>query len=127
MKKLMFIAAIALSGAFFGCVSRAPVPPMDTRVTIAQDLTYDIYVTDVRCTKGTSDFLTFQANMVNNCRDPLAVEWKVQWLDADGLEIESIVSTWNALVIQPNEIRGLKGTAPKTDVADMRFYARKAK
>ena len=125
MKKLMLLAIAAVS--MTGCISRAPVPPMDTRVTIAENLTYDIYVTDVRCTKGNSDYLTFQANMVNNCHDPIAVEWKVQWLDAEGLEIESAVSTWNALMIQPNEIRGLKGTAPKPDAADMRFYARKAK
>ena len=126
MKKLMILAGL-LAVAATGCISRAPVPPMDTRVTIAEDLTDDIYVTDVRCTKGNSDFLTFQANLVNNLHSPLAVEWKVQWLDADGLEIESYVSTWNALVIQPNEIRGLKGTAPKSDAADMRFYARRAK
>ena len=125
MKKMMMIAAVAV--ALTGCISRNPIPPMDSRVTIAQDLAYDICVTDVRCTKGNSDYLTFQANLVNNCNDPLAVEWKVQWLDSDGLEIESLVSTWNALVIQPNEIRGLKGTAPKSDAADMRFYARKAK
>ena len=125
MKKLMILTAIA--AAMTGCISRNPIAPMDSRVTIAQDLAYDVYVTDVRCTKGTSDFLTFQANLVNNCHDPLAVEWKVQWLDADGMEIESLVSTWDALVIQPNEIRGLKGTAPKSDAADMRFYARKAR
>ena len=125
MKRLMILTVIA--AALTGCVSDNSAPLTDSRITLAEDLANDVYITDVRCTKGTSDFLTFQANMINNLRSPLAVEWKVLWLDADGLEIESVVSSWNALVIQPNEIRGLKGTAPKPDVADMRFYARKAK
>jgi uncharacterized protein YcfL len=124
MKKLymlMFAAAVAL---MTGCVA-TPVPPMDTRVTIAPDLGHKLYVTDVRCTKGHSDFLTLQVNAVNNTGSELRVQWKVVWLDGEGMEIDSLVSSWNSLALQPHEIRGLKGTAPRVDAADMRFYARK--
>lgn len=122
IKTMLPILAVAASlGA--GCVS-APMPPVDRRVTIAEDLGHDLYVTDVRCTKGQSDYLTFQANVVNNTRSDLGVAWKVQWLDADGMEIDSVVSKWKEMVIAPKDVRALKGTAPNREAVDMRFYVR---
>lgn len=123
MKKMMMMLFAAGVAVFTGCVS-APVPPMDSRVTIAPNLGQQLYVTDVRCAKGSSQYLTFQANVVNNTDSELRVQWKVQWLDPDGMEIDSLVSSWNSLAIQPYDIKGLKGTAPRTDAADMRFYVR---
>ena len=121
----MFLSGL-LATAFLGCVSNR-IPPADTRVTIAPDLYGDVQVTDVRCAPGGSSFLTFQANLVNICDRPLIVDWKVQWLDADGIEIDSAVSAWNSRALQPFEVRALKGTAPTSAAADMRFYVRKAK
>ena len=123
MRKLMMMAFAAGVALLTGCVS-APVPPMDSRVTIAPNLGQKLYVTDVRCAKGSSQYLTFQANVVNNTGSELRVQWKVQWLDPDGMEIDSLVSSWNSVAIQPYDIKGLKGTAPRTDAADMRFYVR---
>lgn len=123
MKKLMMIVFAAGAVALAGCVS-SPMPPMDSRVTIAPNLGHKLYVTDVRCAKGASEYLTFQANVVNNTDSELRVQWKVQWLDSDGIEIDSLVSSWNAVAIQPFDIKGLKGTAPRADAADMRFYVR---
>lgn len=124
MKKMIMIACAAAAAFFAGCVA-APVPPMDTRVTVAPNLGRKLYVSDVRCVKGpTSEYLTFQANVVNNTDSDLRVQWKVQWLDADGIEIDSLVSTWNSVMIAPYDIKGLKVTAPRTNAADMRFYVR---
>ena len=129
MKHLVIAAIVAAAGALAGCIAppqNVGEVPMDTRVTISPNLSGDVVVTDVRCVKGGSGYLTLQANLVNNCSRPLAVDWKVQWLDADGVEIDSVVSTWNARMLQPFEICGLKATAPTTAAADMRFYARKS-
>jgi len=126
MKILMMIILAAGAAALAGCIS-SPVPPMDSRVTISPNLGCKLYVTDVRCTKGAGEYLTFQANVVNNTGSELRVEWKVQWLDPDGLEIDSQVSSWNSVAIQPYDIKGLKGTAPRKDAVDMRFYVRKMK
>ncbi|MBR2838159.1 MAG: YcfL family protein [Kiritimatiellae bacterium] len=127
MTKMAILGAAACVLA--GCIAppqNAAEAPADTRITVAPNLCGDVVVTDVRCTKGQSDYLTLQANLVNNCSRPLAVDWRVQWLDADGVEIDSVVSSWNARMLQPYEICGLKATAPKPDAADMRFYVRKS-
>ena len=85
------IIAAALGAAMLcGCVA-TNVPPPDRRVTIAEDLGTSVCITDIRCTKGASDFFTFQANMVNTTSREIAVDWKVVWLDADGVAIDSAV------------------------------------
>ena len=124
------IAKLAMSAlgavALCGCVA-TNVPPPDRRVTIAEDLGTSVCITDIRCTKGASDFYTFQANMVNTTSSEIAVDWKVVWLDADGVAIDSVVSTWSSRMLHPHEICALKGTAPRADAVDMLFYARRAR
>lgn len=124
MKKLIGSVFILLTILFTGCVA-TNIPPMDRRVTVAENLGADVYVTDVRCAKGRSDHYTYQANVVNNTGSEIAVEWKVVWLDSDGIEIDSLVSTWSRMALGAKEIRGLKGVAPRPDAVDMRFYVRK--
>jgi len=124
MKVLMAIAGIAAAILTTGCVATS-LPPVDRRVTIAEDLGTSVFVTDVRCAKGTSSYATFQANVVNNTSYDLGVEWKVVWLDADGVAIDSLVSTWNKIMLPPKDIQALKGTAPRPDAADMLFYVRR--
>ena len=121
MKKLL-IAALAGAGLFSGC---STLPPADTRVTIAADVAGDIVISDIRCPRNQAGFLTFQANVVNVRSGERGVEWKVAWLDADGVEIDSLVSSWNKVMLAPNEIKGLKATAPRADAADARFYVRR--
>lgn len=110
--------------AVSGCVA-TNVPPPDRRVTIAADLGTKVHVTDVRCAKGTGDYATLQANVVNNTSGDLGVEWKVVWLDAQGVAIDSVVSTWNKLMLAPNDVSALKSTSPRQDAVDMLFYMRR--
>lgn len=123
-KTMMTLASAAM--LFGGCVA-TPRAPIDRRVTLSPEIGADVCVTDIRCDKGAGEFLTFQANVANNRDKPYPIQWKVQWLDAGGLEIESLVSSWDSLMLQPFEVRALKGTAPRTEAVDMRFYARRGK
>ena len=122
MKKLAFVLAAAAAAVFSGC---GTPPPVDTRVTIAADVAGDIVISDIRCPRNQAGFMTFQANVVNVRSGDRGVEWKVVWLDADGVEMDSLVSSWNKVMLAPNEIKGLKATAPRADAADARFYVRR--
>lgn len=125
LSTVAIMATVCCASVFMsGCVA-TNIPPMDRRVTIAADLGTKVYVTDVRCAKGKSDYSTFQANVVNNTSRDLGVEWRVVWLDEDGITIDSLVSTWDKVMLAPNDIQALKVTAPRTDAADMRFYVRR--
>jgi len=126
MRMLALCSALVGAALVSGCVA-TNVPPPDRRVTIAPDLGTNIYVTDVRCVPGQTGIYTFQANVVNNTRWDLPVQWKVVWLDADGVTIDSAVSTWRDLMLQPYEVGALKGVAPTPNAADMMFYVRHAR
>lgn len=122
--KELVISCVGCLLLFGGCVATR-MPPVDRRVTVAEDLGCAVYVTDVRCAKGSSSYATFQANVVNNTSHDLGVEYKVVWLDANGITIDSLVSSWNKVMLAPKDIRALKCTAPRTDAADMLFYVRR--
>ena len=126
MRMLALCSALAGAALFSGCVA-TNVPPPDRRVTIAPDLGTSVYVTDIRCVKGPTGIYTFQANVVNNTGSDSAVQWKVVWLDADGVTIDSAVSTWSDRMLQPYEVGALKGVAPTSKAVDMMFYVRRAR
>ena len=124
MKSVIMCGAVLGALLFAGCKA-TNVPPPDRRVTIAPDLGTSIYVTDVRCVKGSSDCYTFQANVVNNTARELWVEWRVAWLDANGIEIDAHDLTWTSVALAPKEVRALQDVAPRPNAADMRFYVRR--
>lgn len=124
MTKLIAAGLLAAGLGFTGCVATS-YPPPDRRVTIAENVSGDLCVTDVRCTKGKTDHYTFQANVANLTSHELWLDWKVVWLTADGMEIDSLASTWSSAAIAPKDIKALTGTAPRPDAVDMRFYVRR--
>ena len=116
-KAIMSVAAVALAG----CVSYH-TPPMDRRVTISPDLGTTIWVTDVRLVKGPSSHYTMQANVVNNTERDVRMEYRVDWMDAAGAVIPSVVSTWQPMSAVAREVVPLQATAPSPDAVDFRFY-----
>jgi uncharacterized protein YcfL len=115
-----FLAA-ALVGLVAGCISYH-TPPMDRRVTVAPDLGAAVWVTDVRLAKGPSSHFTMQANVVNNTSGVVRMEYRVEWLDAAGMAIPSVVSTWQPMSAAPRAVVPLQATAPTPDAVDFRFY-----
>ena len=99
--------------------------PVDRRITLAADLADDVVVTDLRCVRGPSGHLELQANIVNNLSEDRGVEWRIVWLDASGLEIESVVSTWAKRMISPKDIAEIRCTAPSDKAVDFRFHLRR--
>jgi len=125
MRKTIGILSFALC-ACMGCVSYH-TPPMDRRITVSPDMGTSIWVTDVRLAKAHSQHYTLQVNVVNNTGSVVRMEYKVVWLDANGLEIPSIVSIWQMMSAASHEVVGLTATAPSPDAVDFRFYVRPAR
>ena len=118
-RKCFLVAALA--GLVAGCVSYH-TPPIDRRVTIAEDLGTAVWVTDVRLMKGPSSHFTMQANVVNNTDGVVRMEYRVDWLDATGTVIPSVVSTWQPMSAAAREVVPLQATAPSPAAVDFRFY-----
>ena len=124
MNRIFAIGLVALAA---GC-TMAPATgdvPVDRRVTLAADLADDMVVADLRCVRGQSGHLELQANVVNNLAEDRGVEWRIVWLDASGLEIESVVSTWAKRMISAKDIVEIRCTAPSDKAVDFRFHLRR--
>lgn len=121
------IFAIGLVAFAAGCAVAPETGdvPVDRRVTLAADLADDVVVTDLRCVRGQSGHLELQANVVNNLAEDRGVEWRIVWLDASGLEIESAVSTWTKRMVSPKDIAEIRCTAPSERAVDFRFHLRR--
>lgn len=128
MKRLFLavfgIASIIALGALGGCRTYH-TPPMDRRITVSPDLGYRVWVTDVRLAKVESDQYTFQANIVNNTYGVQRLEYRVAWLDANGVEMDSVMSTWQKRSVAGREVVALKAVAPSPDACDFRFYVQR--
>ena len=120
MNRKCFLAA-ALAGLVAGCISYH-TPPMDRRVTVSPDLGMAVWVTDVRLAKGPSSHFTLQANVVNNTDGVMRMEYRVDWLDATGSAIPSVVSTWQPMSAAARVGVPLPGRAPAPAAVDFRFY-----
>lgn len=121
------IFAIGLVAFAAGCAVAPETGdvPVDRRVTLAADLADDVVVTDLRCVRGQGGHLELQANVVNNLAEDRGVEWRIVWLDASGLEIESAVSTWTKRMVSPKDIAEIRCTAPSERAVDFRFHLRR--
>ena len=125
MNRKSFLAA-ALAGLVAGCISYH-TPPMDRRVTIAPDLDTAVWVTDVRLMKGPSSHFTMQANVVNNTSGVVRMDYRVEWMDATGTVIPSVVSTWQPIAAAARAVIPLQATAPAPEAVDFRFYVQAAR
>ena len=122
MKK--FLLSVSLLMLLVSGCAHNPIPQADARVKLVGGLGSSVYVSDVLCVRNQAGYCLLQANMVNNSKKQARVEYKVQWLDGTGMEIESLVSTWQMIAVQPGEIKGLSAVAPNKEASDFRFYAR---
>lgn len=50
--------------------------------------------------------------------DPYKVEYKIDWLDKDGMEVPTATSTWLQLDLIPGETRRLQTVAPNPRCQD---------
>jgi len=123
---MLAVAVLTLAFLGTGCVV-SPVRYSDSRVTVASELGRKVWVTDVRLLPGEGSHRTLQVNVVNSTRDVTRLEYKVVWMDATGLEIPSVVSTWQADSLSGLEIRNLRATAPSPQAVDFRFYVKEAR
>lgn len=123
--KLRFLQMVMVAAAMVGggCVS-APTPPPDRRVTVASELGDDLYITDIKCAKGNTDYYVFQANVVNNTRSILMLQYRLVWLDANAIEIPSVQGRWQRFSVAPKDIGSLRAVAPTPAAVDFRFYVK---
>jgi uncharacterized protein YcfL len=100
--------------------------PVSQRITIIDNfLATDISVTDVSSAINSSGFMEVQVTGINKTDFYKQLEYKIEWLDLNGLKISTIMSRWTRFPAHENSEFRFKAVAPKTTATDYRILIRK--
>lgn len=128
---LLTLAAAAFTGLSTGCrtgvnvvegarpqASYDVVP--DKRVTLDRSFAKRLEVEYVNQARR-GDLRTVQTTVRNTSRNPIQFEYRFEWIDEEGMHIDSPASTWVVRTLRPGETASLSSTAPTPRAADFRF------
>lgn len=71
----------------------------------------DIQVADVKSVMA-GDLMRAQATLRSKEKDTLPVQYRFEWYDAGGMEINSGAGSWKPLILYGREARTIQGVAP---------------
>ncbi len=133
LKHLILLALIALS--FAGCASTsgieaiAKVIPGDGQTELNKSiivnnrsLASDIEITDIK-SAFTGNMLKVQLSLRSKSRDTVALQYRFDWLDVQGFEINSNQS-WKPFLIYGKETRTIQGVAPDPRAREFKLNLR---
>lgn len=116
---IFFLSLFFLSG----CVT---VRPVDPRVRIIDNfLASDISITQVSSVRDKGGLLEIQVTGVNNTSYYKKLQYRIEWLDQNGLVIPTILSRWTGFPAFENTEFRFKAVAPKPTATDFRILIRK--
>ena len=70
-------------------------------------------------------FMQLEVSAYNNSPDPRQFEYKVEWLDRNGMVVDSATNKWILYSAPGRAPFAIKAVAPRTDAADFRMNTRK--
>jgi len=120
MYKLYFLLISAIF--FFGCVTVSP-SQIDSRVVVENSLTKNLTIESVNTTiKNGSLFV--QIKGINNSSKDLRIDYKVEWINKNGIITDSILSDWIPLKIRGNAFFNFNAIAPNDSIDNFRIQVR---
>ena len=120
MKLLVKVLVVGLGLVLGGCNT----PSTDARISVDPAIWNSVQVAPVVMARTADHFLIAQANVYNRKKCDRAVEYRIEWLDENGVSIHSVTDVWIPIVLAPKETRGLKMVSPTVRAADCRFLLR---
>jgi len=132
---IVFLIGGCLSLLVTGCVTTSgieasgKVVAIDPKVEINKSivinnrgLASDIEITDMKSAFA-GDMLKVQVSLRSNNRDTIPVQYKFDWLDANGFEINSN-QAWKPFMVYGKETRTIQGVAPDPRAREFKLKLR---
>lgn len=138
MKNFIYFSVSSLF--FIGCNSTNPVhqttkeDPGDSsllpelkRVFMDGGLEKDVQVLSINQGKASEDLLRIQVNLKNLTKKSMNLNYKIEWMDQDGLVINDSSSTWLPVYVRGAEIVAIKSVASSPTVQNFWLKLQRAK
>ena len=142
MKSKFFVLMIVFACLLSGCYK-----PHDERINVSEDIRSDtldsniltrpfsqafswlagdgVQITEVTERRTPEGFRELQVRGYNKAYKTARFQYRVEWLDADGVVIPSKTSVWMPVSAMPKSDFTFHVTAPRRDAADFRVNTRK--
>jgi uncharacterized protein YcfL len=103
-----------------GCATPQPPAPGSaaSKLIFLNELS-DISLGDLRSVP-VNDFMTVEAELVNNSSDYTSLQYRFQWRDRSGME-SGVEENWKVLNFSPSQAQRVKGIATSKKAADFRI------
>ncbi|MEN6385560.1 MAG: YcfL family protein [Phycisphaerales bacterium] len=85
---------------------------------------YGIDLKDVKVFKNEAGFLEIQVTGHNRAVYNKSFDYKVDWIDANGISVDSKAAVWNTIFAKSRSIFSFKTVAPSRDAVDFRMNTR---
>jgi uncharacterized protein YcfL len=135
-----FIYFTILSLLFIGCNSINPVhqttkeDPGDSsllpelkRVFMDGGLEKDVQVVSINQGKVSEDLLRIQVNLKNLTKKSMNLNYKIEWMDQDGLVINDSSATWLPVYVRGAEIVAIKSVASSPTIQNFWLKLQRSK
>ena len=142
MKSVFFTLLIVFNALIFliGCGTTNPVHqttkenPTDTspipelkRVFMDGGLEKDIEVISINQSLANEDLLRIQVNLKNQTKKPMNLNYKVEWMDQDGIVLNDASATWLPLYVRGAEIVAVQSVATSPNAKNFWLKLQRAK
>lgn len=128
MKKYLIVcAALAavLAGGCFSSTSTTVEKMGEAYRVVAHSLLLNNHIQVIeRSTRRTNGLLEAQVRGQNMKGKDIQFEYRFIWLDADGMRLDTEMSTWKPLALSGKEVAFMTGIAPTPDATDFLMAVR---
>ena len=138
LKILLIVIAVALVGCYKATDERVNVRPgirsgdlgtntitRPFKTALSALVGEGIEIKDVKLFKNEAGFLEVQVTGYNAAMYTKRFEYKVEWLDANGIVLETKTSTWLPVSVTAKAVFAFKAVAPRRQAENFRVITRK--
>jgi uncharacterized protein YcfL len=86
-------------------------------------LKWDILIVDIRSVQA-GDLMKVQATLRSRDKDTLPFQYRFEWYDAGGLEINSGAGSWKPLILNGRETKTVQAAAPDSRAKEFKLKIR---
>lgn len=104
-----------------------PTPIADKRIVYDQQLADIAAVTGIRQATVSGDILKIQVDVTNLKTKSTSFNYKFEWYDPQGMQIDTPLSNWNWQPIEGRETVTLTGIAPTPTAKDFKLKLQRSK
>lgn len=126
MNKLLPFITLLTGFSFFGC-STINTYSTDQRLITDGWLASHAQINNIRSSRVSNNLLNIQADVRNLKSSGAEFNYKFEWIDETGSEIDSSVDVWKRKYIGPQEQITITGTATSPKATDFRLKLIEAK